>query len=123
MTAIVRRTKRTNKGINTQLLLDSQTDERLEKDAKGLLWLFYLKGDPNAFPIEYNCSRWPKKYSLAMKMGLKPGDKVNLDIEGVPVLCSLTCRIAKSQVFFAERAVAEKVAQADHSLTDISYLP
>ena len=58
-----------------------------------------------------------------MKMELKPEDKVNLDIEGVPVLCSLTCRIAKSQVFFAERAVAEKVAQVDHSLTDISYLP
>ena len=55
--AIVRRKERTEKGINNQLLLDSQTNERLKKDAKILLWLYYLKADPNAFPIEYNCSR------------------------------------------------------------------
>ena len=57
-----------------------------------------------------------------MKKELKPGDKVNLYIEGSPVLCSLTCRIAQSQVFFAEKAEAEKAAQADHSIKDISYL-
>ena len=56
-------------------------------------------------------------------MNLKQGDKVLLAYNGGSLKCSLTCRVRISEVTEAERVVASKVADANHTLTDVSYLP
>ena len=121
--SLLRRTERSNKGVNPQLFINSQNDEKLEKEAQGLEWVFYHKGDAYPFPVPYNSCRWPDGYTTAMKMNLKQGDKVHLAYNGGPLKCSLTCRVRKSEVTEAERVVASKLADADHTLTDVSYLP
>ena len=117
-----RRTERANKGVNSQLHFMHPGDERLEKEARSKRWIFYRKGDVNSFPIEYNSCRWPANYTTASKMCLVPGDKVNLLYENVPIGASLSCRVQKEEVQKAEEVIAQKVALADHSLTDVSYL-
>ena len=117
-----RRTERANKGVNSQLHFMHPADERLEKEARSMRWIFYRKGDVNSFPIEYNSCRWPTNYTTASKMCLVPGDKVNLLYENVPISASLSCRVQKEEVQKAEEVIAQKVALADHSLTDVSYL-
>ena len=116
-----RRTERSNKGFNSQLHSDLYENEKLEKSAKGKLWLFYYKGDTNSFPIEYNSCRWPEGTTLAQKLELRIGDKMAIRYKNVPIKASLSGIVLKADVVRAEAAVAKKVADADRTLTDVSY--
>ena len=120
-----RRTERPNKGVNSQLYQTTVDDEKQEREAQKYIWVFYKKGDANPFSLTYNSVYWPKEYanSREMKMGLIPGEKLKFKYNNEEFKASLSCRVNKFQVFAAEEAISSKVAQADTSLTDISYLP
>ena len=121
----LRRTERPNKGVNSQLYQATADDEKQEREAQKYVWIFYKKGDVNPFSLTYNSVYWPKEFasSREMKMGLVPGEKVKFKYNNEEFKASLSCRVNKFQVFAAEEAISSKVAQADGSLTDISYLP
>ena len=115
------RTERSNKAFNSQLHSDLYENEKLEKRAKGKIWLFYYKGETNYFPIQNNSSRWREGTTLAQKLEPRIDDKMDIRYKNVPIRASLSGIVLKADVVRAEAAIAKKVADADRSLTDMSY--
>ena len=93
----------------------------LRKVLRGNYGFSITKGTRIFFPIEYNSCRWPEGTTLAQKLELRIGDKMEIRYKNVPIRASLSGIVLKADVVRAEAAIAKKVADADRSLTDVSY--
>ena len=119
----VRKSSRANFGVNSQRPLMPGVDDEMQKKASKLLWVFYKKGDPKPFTLEYKYSRWEKEFTLPMRLAMQPKDRCNVWYDGEWIRASLCALCVKEKVSVVEKQVFETVAAADSSLTDISFAP
>ena len=119
----MRKSSRANCGLNPQLRIMTGADENLDKEASKHVWVFYKKHDKKPFELEYNSPRWPREYTTAMKMNMKPKEKVMLYFDHGYIKSSLCAIPLRSNKIEVERNVEARVAQAETSLTDVSFAP